>query len=280
MRIVNKVKHELLREQVKRADWNKGTTDLQKQPQIIVSLTSYPKRFPMIGLCLKSLCLQSVRPNHIIVWLGSDSGENEVNKLRVQYSQYGVEIRWDNEKNLYSHKKYYYALQEFPDDIIITADDDLIYPRDWVESLLKSYKKNPECVSARRVHQIAWQQDGSPKAYSKWIGEIRAEKPSHNLLATTGAGTLFPPRCFDKECFDSGVFMHYASTADDIWLKVMAILSNRKIVWANNKMPMPTTIDLNQNDKLEKVNCEGGGNDVVFRQLCRYYKLSMKDFIN
>ena len=279
-RVINKVNHEILRWKVQRAAWNRGTRDSQESPQIIVSLTSYPKRFPMIEMCLKSLCLQSVKPNRIILWLGNDTSKKEVYSLRERYSKYGIEVRWDDEKNLRSHKKYFYAMQEFPDDIIITADDDLIYPNDWIQSLLESYKQNPQCISARRVHQITWRQDGSPESYLKWEGEVRVDKPAHNLMATTGAGALFPPRCFGKECFNINLFMRDAQTADDIWLKAMAIVNDRKVVWAKNKMPMPTTIDLHQENKLEKVNCEGGGNDVIFRQLCKYYGLSKEDFIN
>lgn len=265
---------------MKRANWNIGIISCQKSPQVVVSLTSYPKRFPQIDLCLKSLCLQTVKPNRIILWLGSDSRKSDVDIIKKRFSKYGIEVRWDNKKNLFSHKKYYYVMQEFPDDIVVTADDDLIYPRDWLEGLLASYKHNPDCISARRVHRITWRKDGNPEQYSKWESEARIDEPSHNLIATTGAGVLFPPRCFNEECYNSEIFMSKAKTADDIWLKVMAKLSDRKIVWVRNEMPMPTTIDLKQEEKLEMINCEGGGNDKIFGQLCKYYKLSKKDFMN
>ena len=269
-----------MRWKVKRASWKVGTNHANHSPEIIVSLTSYPKRFRDIDLCLKSLCIQSVKPNRIILWLGSDTSQDAVNKIEEKYLKYGIEIRWDDKKNLYSHKKYYYVMQEFPDDIIITADDDLIYPFDWIKSLLVSYRKNPDCISARRVHWITWRSNDCPEAYRKWTGEFSGDVPSNNLLATTGAGTLFPPHCFNKECFNSDAFLNYARTADDLWIKVMAILSKRKVVWAPNSMPMPTTVDLQQREKLENINCEGGGNDMAFRNLLRVYNLSKNDFVN
>ena len=48
------------------------------------------------------------------------------------------EIRWVNE-DIRSYKKLIPALKNFPTDVIITADDDVIYPEDWAERLLKSY---------------------------------------------------------------------------------------------------------------------------------------------
>lgn len=277
-RIRNKISHELLRFRIIYSKWEKGTCKEINSPRIIISLTSYPKRFSKLELCIKSLCLQKVKPNRIILWLGSDSSETDYKALEEKYAKYDVEIRWDNEKNLFSHKKYYYAMQEFPEDIIVTADDDLIYPSDWLESLISTSKKYPECICARRVHEIKWKSDDLPDNYINWPGEVKAVEPSHDLLATTGAGTLFPPNCFSSECFNSKVFMEYARTADDIWLKIMAVLSNRLVVWAPNNMPMPTTIDLHQDEKLEDVNCEGGGNDMIFRKLCEYYKLSREYF--
>ena len=277
-RIINKINHELLRAKVKKASWEVGVKKSSENPQIIVSLTSYPRRFNEIELCIKSLCLQKVKPNKIILWLGNDSCEKDVQNLKDKYQKYGVTVRWDKERNLFSHKKYYYAMQEFLNDIIILADDDLIYPYDWIESLLRISREYPNCICARRVHNITWKNDKTPERYSKWIGEAKILIPSHNLLATTGAGTLFPPNCFSSECFNIDVFMNFAKSADDIWLKIMAVKNGRKVVWVPNNMVMPTTVNLNQKEELSNLNCNNGENDLIFCRLLKYYNLTQQDF--
>ena len=278
-RVINKVKHEISRYLVKIRKWEMGVRNSKGQPCVIVSLTSYPKRFSKLDLCIKSLCLQSVKPDRIILWLGNDSSDDELNDLSRKCAKYGLEIQRDAEKNLYSHKKYYYAMQQFADDIIVTADDDLIYPRNWLKSLLEEYKAYPDCICARRVHEIVWNTDGTPARYVEWKGEAEVTEPSHNLLATTGAGTLFPPHCFASQCFVEEVFMEKAMTADDIWLKIMAVVSGRKVVWVPNKMQMPTTVDVNQTERLENVNCDGGGNDKIFMTLLHHFNLNYDHFM-
>ena len=45
--------------------------------ELIVSLTSYPKRFSTLHLTLKSLLTQSVRPDRVILWL-AEADKNAV----------------------------------------------------------------------------------------------------------------------------------------------------------------------------------------------------------
>ncbi len=277
-RVHMKIKHETLRLRVKNQPWQNGVTEQKRNPHLIVSLTSYPKRFPELELCVKSLVNQKMKADRIILWLGNDADNDDMEKLKSKYAPYGVEIERDGENNYYSHKKYYYALSRFTKDIIVLADDDLIYPPDWLESLYLSYQQHPDCISARRVHRITWDEAGNPKPYVAWPGDVKAREPSHSLLATTGAGALIPPGCLREEVLNHGVFMEKARTADDLWIKIMAVLSGVKVTWTKNSMIMPTTINLRQDDELTTTNVENGVNDTVFRALCEYYHLGKEDF--
>lgn len=273
-----KVKHEALRIKVKKQKWQFGVTEQKRTPGIMISLTSYPKRFPELELCIKSLVNQDMKADRIVLWLGNDTSPEEAEGLKSKYAPYGLEVYRDAENNFYSHKKYYYAMRDFPGDIIVTADDDLIYPSDWLSCLYQSYLRHPDCISARRVGAIAWDRQGSPMPYVQWRGEVKAKAPSHSLFATTGAGALFPPGCLDREVFHHEVFLKKAKTADDLWLKTMAVLSRVKVVWAKNAMMMPTTINLHQDQELSAINVQNGQNDIIFRDLCEHYHLGKDDF--
>lgn len=169
--------------------------DKKRKPPVIISLTTYPKRFGDMELCLKSLILQSVKPDNIIVYLGKDSVDIPLPYDLEKYKEYGVEFKYDRTYNLKSYKKFYYAVQEFPDAIIITADDDIIYPANWLESLLDSYERYPHAISARRVHLM--RMNGNELApYNSWVDQYRGiREPSHALFATGCGGILYPPAC-------------------------------------------------------------------------------------
>ncbi len=277
-RVIMKIKHEALRIRVKNAKWQFGVTKEKRDPNVMISLTSYPKRFPELDLCIKSLVNQRMKADRIILWLGNDASPADADELRIKYAPYGVEVFRDAEQNYFSHKKYYYAMRDFPHDIVVAADDDLIYPPDWLESLYQSYLQHPECISARRVHRITWDEQGAVLPYIRWQGEVKAKEPSHSLFVTTGPGTLFPPGCLCEETLNAEMFMEKAKTADDIWLKVMAVLSGVKVVWAKNTMIMPTTINLDQHEELTTINVAGGKNDQIFHDLCDHYHLEKKNF--
>ncbi len=65
-----------------------------------------------------------------------------------------------------------------------------------IAELLDSYKRHPNCVSARRVHMMTKDSTGRLKPYNEWRYEYKGlvDEPSHSLFATTGGGTLFPSR--------------------------------------------------------------------------------------
>ena len=66
-----------------------------------------------------------------------------------------------------SYDKLVHALVDFPHDIIITVDDDILYPRHLVRDLLKTHKKHPRDICAHRIRTINIQ-DGKIQPYKTW----------------------------------------------------------------------------------------------------------------
>lgn len=242
----------------------------QRKQKIIASITSYPDRFDVLPTTVKSIMLQSLKPDKIILWLGNDTNQSDLPMQLLDLENMGLEIRFVDE-NLMPHKKYLYAMREYKDDIIITFDDDVVYSPFTISSLIRCHYKNPNCVCARRVHKILIR-DGKILPYSEWEFNCTSiRQPSFQLFATGIGAVLYPPRCIDERGLDSNSIKNECLKADDVWLKVMETLANTKVVWAKNFLIVPPDVKANQLIGLAADNVNGNQNDMYINNLEKNY---------
>ena len=253
-----------------------------RDKRVIISVTSFPKRFNQLVLTLKSIILQDIVPNKIIVYLGSDTNEKDITLDMKKLQKYGVEYRIDKELNLKGHKKYFYALREFKDSIVITIDDDIIFPKTMVTELIRCYEKYPNAVCARRVHKIT-KKNNRLLPYNLWDKEYtKQRKPSNRMFATTGAGTLYSPYVNNhlvNSTFDSKKIEELCLEADDVWMKCMEIMSSIKVVLADIKI-MGDFIDVDEKLTLMPDNVGKGMNDVFLNKVINEYGIDLNLFIS
>ena len=136
-----------------------------------------------------------------------------------------MEIRFC--EDLGPHKRYFFTMQEYPEDLVLTFDDDVIYNSDVIEKLYSSYLAHPECISGIRVHKITFSQsDRSIRKYTDWELEcIGCEgDESHKYLITSVAGDIYPPHSVHEEAFNVEALKNLCPMNDDIWLKVMEVM--------------------------------------------------------
>lgn len=220
-------------------------------PPVVVSLTSYQARFDSLHLCIKSLLNQTLSADKVILYITKDIEISSLPKALQKLQSKGLEIR-NICDDIKPHKKYFYAMQEFKDALIVTADDDVIYPKDWLKSLVDSYKQYPDCISARRVHKISRYMNGAAAPYNTWTLEDRSStEPSLDLMAIGVGGVLYPPGIFDTNSryFNIEAITEHCLNADDVWLKFMEIEKGVKVRWVPCKLCHPYPIS---NEKLDK----------------------------
>ena len=202
-------------------------------PKIIVSLTSYQKRFNTINIVIDSILNGNLIPNKIVLTLFI----KDIMFIPKNIYDYLIEnkiILLIVDIDIKPHEKYFYVMQKYPYDIIITIDDDIIYEKKTVELLYKSYLKFPKEISAKRVHLIKYDKTGRSKPYNEWNKEYQLLKnPSFDLLATTGAGTLFPPNIL-KINYSLIYDIFNCIYSDDIFLKYIENKLKIKTVWVEN----------------------------------------------
>ena len=201
--------------------------------QLIVSLTSYPPRIPTLHYTLHSLLMQTFKPNKVILWLSTlefPNKEQDLQQSVLSFVPYGLEIAWC-EDNIKSYKKLIPTLKAYPDAVIVTADDDVIYPQDWLEKLCRAYIQNPKFIHCHRAHKISFDASGALLPYAQWQSAISHQETSPSFLNffTGVGGVLYPPRCFHTDVLDEYKFLKFLSHQDDIWFWAMVVLNSVKI---------------------------------------------------
>lgn len=245
---------------------NHGEFEKQKKFQddsVVVSMTTFPARIGYVHLAIKSLLNQTVKPGKIILWLA---------KAQLQeLCAYGLEIRYCDE-DLLAHKKYYYAMQEFPDKLIVTYDDDIIYPEDSLEKLLKMHLQHPKAIICNRGREIEVKSGAvAPYRYWKVSGQVPAGILTYRVMASTGAGTLYPPHCMPEETFNIEKIKMLALTADDLWMKAMSILGGVPVVKSQTRGKALCVSKGKQYITLARQNVDQCLNDRVMQDLLAHY---------
>jgi hypothetical protein len=195
----------------------------RERGQFIVTLTSYGCRIASTApKAIWSLFNQSLLPDRIILWLAHADAGNIPPQLQ-KFQEHGLEIRFCDD--LKSYTKLIPALQAFPEDILITADDDCYYPRDWFVRLRTAWQSDPAKIWCHRAHVITFDKQGGILPYEKWEGRAGGPDTPQGLIFPTGVGgVLYPPHSLHPIVSDAKEFMTLSPKADDVWFWAMAKL--------------------------------------------------------
>ncbi len=245
----------------------------EKRPyKIVASLTSFPARIHCVEYAIKSLMLQSVKPDRIILWLAYEQfSENEIPESLEKMKKYGLEIRFCDD--LKSHKKYYYAMQEqLEDELLITYDDDIIYEYNSIEKLVTTFEKFPDCVICNRAQAFYRDDKGTIVPYKSWnvISNEGVQNPSSKLMPSTGAGCLYPYKILNERVFNREDIEKYAATTDDLWIGFNCLYSNVKIVKTRKHIPALCMVSSSQTENLSGDNIFGELNDRAVTLLSKH----------
>lgn len=203
-------------------------SEKRPHPQLIVSLTSFPARTGKLWLVIESLLRQSCQPDRIILWLSRDQFptiESVPLSLReMQERGLQIELR---DGDIRSHKKYYYTQMEYPEDIMVTVDDDIFYNSRMLEHLWRAHLQHPSAIISNHSHQLVFDANGRLAPYARWHFNSHAQD---DLFFIGAGGNLFPPHSLASEVTKIEAAWDTCPAGDDIWLNAMARLQGTPIV--------------------------------------------------
>ena len=244
-------------------------------PRLIVSLTSHPPRIKTAVVTINTLLRQTLKPNKLILWLAESQfpkKEKDLPKELLELRDLGLEIRWC--EDFKSYKKLIPALKEFPNDIIITADDDLYYEEDWLESLYQAYQQDKRNIYVKRAVKMQIK-NGNIVSYPRDVQLIKNfSKPAFTNQLMGGSGCLIPPNSLHEDIFNTDLFMSLIPTHDDIYIWIMAILKGTKIGVVDGYNVEMISQDETHNNSLCKINNKKGQGiepDEAFKRIVNKY---------
>lgn len=247
----------------------------------IFSLTSYGKRvYESLPYALYSLIVQSLSPKKIVVYLDNDNWSDDKLPLLLQHlKKVGVDIRYC--KDIKSYKKLLPALKDFPNNPIITLDDDFYYNIDYHLWMRKAYDNSNKKTILGQWGCIPKMMNGKYLPYSEWKDCKYANEDSE--ISFFGSCCCYPPHVFDDEIFNEKIFMTYCPTADDIWFWAMEERLKIKKQYItpygyglNRSVNRIVEYEGNQQDTLMFHNVIEGKNDKQLRNVIDYYHLENK----
>lgn len=255
-----------------------GVAEAGRKPRLIVTLTSFPERMHDIHYTLYSLLNQSLKPDEVVLWLAPEEfpgGEKDIPQTVLKLKENGLSIKWC--PNWRSYKKLIPALKEYPDDILVTADDDIYYPSTWLELLYAGYLRNPKAVHGHRGHKLQFNKQGEILPYKKWKHRISHDFASFHNFCTGAGGILYPPHSLYRDAADIKLFQRLAPNADDLWFWAMAVLNGTPINIVDNNLKQLIYVNPERELKLTNemtlamVNTASGQNDRQLKQIFQHY---------
>ena len=215
-------------------------------------------------LSIQTILNQTRRPNLTVLYLAEEEfprREDDLPKNLLALCSERFEIRWT--KNIRSYKKLIPALKDFPEEIIITFDDDLIYHPELIERVFAGYKKYPTLINCHRINNIWLDETGEAEFAKNHF--VPYDKPTYLNKISSGLSCLFPPHSLHEDVLREDKFMTLAPTNDDIWFWLMGVLNGRRVNVVENNIDKLTYIQGTQDISLWHIN--NFGERLLFKDL-------------
>lgn len=245
--------------------------------RVIVSLTSFPAAIKYAAEAVKTILNGNLLPDKIVLYLVFEQfGEEGIPQYILDMvKEYPVfEVR-NYDRDLRSYLKLIPALKDFPEDIIVTIDDDINYHPNMLRSLLNVHKEIPEEVIAHRAKLVSLTQPYKQWKKFRWyhfIGKRFFYSPW--VLQTGVGGVLYPPHALKEEMLDEDLFTSLAPTTDDLWFWAATVANGRSVVCVPfGPYNKPQDLDKPLEISLKNVNFKNGThkNDISFKNILEHY---------
>lgn len=230
----------------------------------VLSMTSQPHRLELVFYTLECIGRGTRKPSRIILWLTDKASCLNPPRTLQRLKSRGLEIRCSEE--LGPHTKYYPYLDRESDLAVplVTADDDTLYPRNWMQLLIEAYETDASVIHCYRAHRIRMS-EGRLMPYNTWV-PCEGRQANHLNFLTGVSGVIYPPRYLKFLKQQGKAFIQSCPFGDDIWLNVNALRSGFKVAQIHADPVLFPDIPGSQKRRLYDFNVTSGQNQVQLRR--------------
>ena len=247
---------------------------------VIISITTIPKRKDMFLTTLPYILHQKYTKK-ICINLDNNLSKEDYDfydKLVEKDSR--IEINKECDPKWRSANKLLPTIKKYPEDVIVTMDDDLSYDEHCVEELVKVYEKNSDCIICQEINPVI---TFNNELYYLNTMDVKLMQKEYGKYLTHSC--LFPPHTFDNtDVFDYQKMMKLTQgTHDELWFWEQSTLKGIKVIGLDWTMTMAidSTIQHKEDEyQLTNINKFQDKINEYNNAFNKEYSQQIKDFLN
>ena len=203
-------------------------------PKIYFSLTTIPERIEILPKALKSIIDQDGYDKVTKTYLCIDDNlppETVEKYKKFESRKNRIELKICPAKWRSCNKLIPVYKEHGKDSIIVTWDDDKVYPKDTFSQLLDGHNEHPDCIIAEECNPVI-RCPGSTKStfvivYQNTVSPKFGQESFDQYLSNA---CLFPPDCFTDIIYDYDKMMEFTNHHDEQWFRVASTLKGTRVV--------------------------------------------------
>lgn len=236
----------------------------------VVTVTTHGARIRSVHTALESIARGTALPARLILWLDDPAIAARPPRAIRRLQRRGLEVI-TVPRGMRVHTKYYFYVLSSDSHVadLVTADDDIVYPPEWLASLQAAAAQHPGSIIAYRSHSMTVTDEGIT-AYTSWRPTSSTE-PSFRNFGTSVSGQLWPAAFLDYVREQGDAFMATTPNNDDVWLHALAVRSGVRVAQVTEHSQHFPFVPGTQAVGLYLTNTVESGND---RQIAATYSAS------
>jgi|GEM_PF-3122614 len=195
-------------------------------------MTSHPARFFALETVLLSIASQTHKIDRLVLNIGQDF------KTRFPKSLYELDLPFELNINFCNDvgpgTKYIPTLEKFPDDLIITIDDDHHYSPQLISTLMSTAKNAPNSIVVGRSREARFL-GARPAPYHLWPNAESVNNPNRVLMPSGTFGCLIPPGTVHEDILNTDLYTEFSFSSSSPWLWVQSLRKFTPIVQIDSR---------------------------------------------